>query len=224
MSRQEFAPEPQEQEGRQGWQEQSAQSWDRAEIYPYKPYHWSTRSKTGDMLKNEHPSTYEGSIPPYSYRAQESASHREQPTRVQPTEKQQRERGQRRQRFSPDGDAFEHGYRPYKNNTVESQVPPWARPQRHNRHVLRWIVLIVLGIVLIKFAVAALAVLAAVIGLTIFALLLPILIIVGIVVAFAILALFVLAALGIPIGIIGYGWFRSRRRRAGPRWGGPWRH
>ena len=41
-----------------------------------QPYYWSTRpkAKTGDVPKNEHPSTYEESIPPYSYRAQESAS------------------------------------------------------------------------------------------------------------------------------------------------------
>src|SRR5947209_14741049 len=42
-----------------------------------QPYYWSSRpkAKTGDVPKNEHPSTYEGAIPPYSYRAQEDISY-----------------------------------------------------------------------------------------------------------------------------------------------------
>jgi hypothetical protein len=108
--------------------------------------------KNGNILKEEHPSTFEASIPAYSYRAQDAAAQRsyDTATTAHPHETDERARRSRRRRFSPDGDALENGYRPYQQR-MQYQAPSWARPQRHNRpHTLRWIVLIVLGIILIK--------------------------------------------------------------------------
>ena len=108
--------------------------------------------KKGNILKEEHPSTFEASIPAYSYRAQDAVSQRsyDPANTAHPHETDARARRYRRRRFSPDGDALENGYRPYQQR-MYYQAPSWARPQRHNGpHVLRWIVLITLGIVLIK--------------------------------------------------------------------------
>ena len=200
MSQQEFVPEP---------QGQSEQSSEHEEIYT-QPYYWSTKPKSGGILKDEHPSTFEESIPPYSYPAQDSTRYRQQRDNVVDSEPAQKQR--QRQQFSPDGDAFEQGYRPYTQYNRWQQVPPWAQPQRHQgRHVLRWIVLIVLGLALLKPLLVLVGILlAGVIGIALFAILLPILIALMIAIIVAMIALVVMTALGIPIG-------RGRRRWGGPR-------
>src|SRR5947209_19644524 len=85
-----------------------------------QPYYWSTRpkAKTGDVPKNEHPSTYEESIPPYSYRAQESASY------TSPQGNPAYRADARQQRS---GGAFGQSDRPYAAYTMQWQVPSWAR-------------------------------------------------------------------------------------------------
>jgi hypothetical protein len=118
------------------------------EIYrqPYKA------PKSGNILKEEHPSTFEASIPSYSYRSQDAFSQYsyDPANTAHLHETDARARRARRRRFSPDGDALENGYRPYQQR-MQYQVPPWARPQRSNGpRVLRWIVLITLGILLLK--------------------------------------------------------------------------
>lgn len=191
----------------------------------YKPYYWSSTplnsksNKTGDMPKNEHPSTFEETIPPYSYPAQGMAIPPSQTYTASGKQTgQAQQRHAKRQQFSPDGDAFEYGYRPYQNrasyNYAAQQVPPWARPQRHNGSGLRWLVLIVLGAVflhpLLWLVGHLLAALGILIGVTIFALLLP-LIFVLVLAGFA--AMFVLGTLS----VLGFG-ARRRRYRGGPWW------
>ena len=194
MSQQEFAHEP---------QGQSEQSSEREEIYA-QPYYWSTKPKSGGILKDEHPSTFEESIPPYSYPAQDSAGYRQQRDNIVDSEPAQKQRQQ--QQFSPDGDAFEQGYRPYAQYNRWRQVPPWAQPQRHQgRRILRVIVLIILGLILIKPLLALIGILlVGAVGIALFAILIALL------VAFivAVVALVVMTALGIPIG-------RGRRRWRG---------
>ena len=136
MSQQEFAPQ---------------QSAGDEEIYT-QPYKASQRNSS--ELKEEHPSTFEESIPPHSYRAQDSASQRsyDPAYTAHPHETDMRARRSRRWRFSPDGDALENGYRPYQQRQrMYYQPPMWARPQQHSGlRLLRWLALVVLAILLIK--------------------------------------------------------------------------
>ncbi len=136
---------PEQQEG-----SERPASYGDEEIYrqPYKA------PKGGNAPKDEHPSTFEASNPPYSYRAQDATSQRsyDPAYSAHPHETNERARQYRRRRFSPAGDALENGYRPYQQRQrMYYQVPIWARPQRHKGpRVLRWLVLIILGIILIK--------------------------------------------------------------------------
>ncbi len=190
----------------------------------YKPYYWSSTpengksGKTGDIPKNEHPSTFEDTIPPYSYPAQ-VAPQPQAYTEASKQARQTRQQHTKRQQFSPDGDAFEYGYRPYQNRAsydyAAQQVPHWARPQQHNGRGLRWLVFIILGIVFLQPVLwlvgHLLAVLGILIGVTIFALLLPI---IFVLVLAGFIAIFVFGALS-ALGIGG------RRRGQGYR-RGPW--
>jgi hypothetical protein len=139
VSQQQLVPEPQD-ESTNGSQENEA-----LHQHLYKP-------RNSNMPKDEHPSTFEETIPPYSYRAQDRAAQNQADAAHSAHfhETNARVRQARRQRFSPDGDALENGYRPYQQQQY-SQVPPWARPQQQrNSHALRWFIIIVMAIVLIK--------------------------------------------------------------------------
>src|SRR5690348_1042714 len=76
MNQQEFMPEPQR--GRQQQEERSAQSYE-AESYSQPGYSQSGYSqlynarRTSDMPKHEQAASFEDVVPPYSYRAQDTA-------------------------------------------------------------------------------------------------------------------------------------------------------
>jgi hypothetical protein len=199
MSQQELVPEP-----------QSGQSQDHDEQHTW-PWQRPKKRQHSDLLKEEHPSTFEESIPPHGYQAQDGAAY---PQRAAPVERA--ESMHRRQQFSPDGDAFEYGYRPYRQQAPAQQVPPWARPQRHRgRGIVFWIAAIALALILVKALPLLLALIAGLIGLVAFAILLPIFIILVILAVLAIIAMVVLLVLGVPV----FGWLisRSNRRRGRPR-------
>lgn len=187
MSQQELVPEPQD--------GSTTAAQENEEIYqrPYK----AGRARNA-MPKEEHPSTFEETIPPYSYRAQDRVTQNtpDPAHGAHFHETNARERQSRRRRFSPDGDSLENGYRPYQQQQ-SSQVPSWARPQpQKHSHFLRWLVLIVLAIVLIKpFLVLIGALFLA--GLTVLAF---IILIPFIILGVFLLAAFVLAILGIVMG------------------------
>jgi hypothetical protein len=201
MSQQELVPEP---------QNGQSQDYDEQHIQPRQR---PKKRRDSDLLKEEHPSTFESSIPPYSYQAQDEATYTQ---RRAPVERA--ERARRRQQFSPDGDAFEYGYCPYRQYTQAQQVPPWARPQRHrSRGIVFWIVLIALALVLVKALPLLIALIVGVIGLVAFAILLPVFIILIVLALLAIIAMVVLIPLGVPL----FSWFfsRSYRRQGRPgRW------
>ena len=189
MSQQQLVPEPQDGSMR------VAQENEEIYQHPYK----SARVRNA-MPKEEHPSTFEETIPPFSYRAQDRVTQNTpDPARgAHFHETNARERQSRRRRFSPDGDALENGYRPYQQQQRMSyQVPPWARPQqqRHS-HFLRWFVLVVVAIVLIKPLLVLIGGLFLA-GLTVlaFIILIP-LIVLGVL----LLAAVVLAILGLVLG------------------------
>ncbi len=185
MSQQEFVP-----------QEGSERLGGDVEIY--QQFHKAPRG--GNVPKEEHPSTFEASIPAYSYHAQDAASQRshDPASMAHPHEIDERARRYRRRRFSPDGDALENGYRPYEQSQrMQYSAPSWARPQRHNgHHLLRWIVLITLGIILLKPLVILLGVLFLT-GLSMLALIILIpLIVIGVV----LIGAFAIAMLGLLLG------------------------
>jgi hypothetical protein len=167
-------------------------------------YYWSTRPKarTGDAPKNEHPSTYEESIPPYSYRAQESVSD------PLDQEASVNRANARVHRAESARDAFGQSYRPYTAYTMQWQVPPWARPQYNNGNGLRTAVFVVLGLLLFApllkllfFLVAGIGIL---LGITVLAIaFIPIII--------AFLAMLAVIALMV-LGLFGIRPWRFRRR------------
>jgi hypothetical protein len=190
MSQQQLVPEPQD----------GSEHGGNEEIY--QQYYKVAKSKSGGVPKDEHPSTFEASIPPYSYRAQDTATHAynsaDPAYTAHPHEIDARARQYRRQRFSPDGDALENGYRPYQQQQrMQYQVPSWARPQQHNGpHVLRWLVLIVLGIVFIKLVLVLIGALFLVgLGVLAFIILIPLIVIGALLVAGVVLGI-----LGIVLG------------------------
>ena len=169
-----------------------------------QPYYWSTRpkAKTGDIPKNEHPSTYEESIPPYSYRAQESASSSSRQEHPAYRAKVHQRRSEAA------GGVFEQGYRPYTAYNMQWQVRSWARPQYNNGNGLRTAVFVVLGLLLIvpilKFMFFLVAGIGILLGIAVLAIaLIPIII--------ALLAVFVVSAL-LVLGLFGIRPWRFRRR------------
>ncbi len=172
----------------------------------------SNKAKTSEMPKNDHPATFEQSIPPYAYPAQDGVNARAQWSEGEPqaTNRQQARQTQRgNQRFSPDGDALEHGYRPYRqyNYNGGHGVPLWARPRRGiGSKPVRLLVLILLGAALFHALPAIIAVVLTLLGVIALAIFLPFIIIFAAVAALAVLALIVLKALGIPLGRKRWGW------------------
>ena len=189
----------QEQEFTSASEDASEQAQDNEQTYTQHPYHRSTKHRAGDRPKDEHPATFENSIPPYSYQTQEYGS------------------AQQAEQTANPGAAEQERPRQDRSNTRYNaywQVPSWARPQQQKGNkVLRWIVLIILAVVLIKPIIVLITIILGAIGLVIgvalLAILLPILIILGILLAFVAMVLIFLAMLGVPIR---RGRFRIRSR------------
>ncbi|HLG78066.1 MAG TPA: hypothetical protein VKX46_16745 [Ktedonobacteraceae bacterium] len=190
MSQQEFAPQS------QGGDKQSLHTDTNSYAQPrFK----APRRRSGAMPKSDHPSTYGDPPPAYSYHAQTNASSAQQPTsRVTGS---RREQASRMRNYSPDGDAFETGYRPWR-----SSVPSWTRSGNRKRGVQS--MLIVFGILcaialllplLLQLFLIMLGILAMIV-------LFPLLMIMALVVAFVVLRI-----LGVPIA-------RRRFRRGYWRW------
>jgi hypothetical protein len=179
---------------------------DEAEIAIRRPR--SNQNKTGDVTKSEHPSTYEEEVPPYSYPAQDRPSAGTTDRTSEETEgRYTNKRANQQQRFGPDGDAMENGYRPW-------QGPPWTRSQTRRKYpIVRLVVAIILIIGIIKLLPIIMAVVLALFGIGFFFLILPLFIVLIFVVAFGVLVLFVLSRMGIPVT-------RTFRRQ---RWNSNWR-
>ncbi len=191
MSQQEFVPESQAQ------QSQREHALNDDEVYhPQYPYNWSPNNASAP--RDEPPSSYDEPMIQRGYQAQDDAAG----TKRQAWAPHERSAPQG-QRFSPDGDAYEQGYRSY------NVVPPWARVQPQKKNVPRLVLLIVLGLILIKPILVLftflLVAIASIVGLTFLAIVLPLIVVVGIVT----ILLFILRVAF---------WQNSRRYRR-PPWG-----
>jgi hypothetical protein len=193
MSQQEFFPSS---------QSSKADELGDAEIAIQRPRSWSNRDKTGDITKNEHPSAYEEELPPYSYPAQDrrSASKESEGSGSRNTHRENTQ-----QRFSADGDAMEHGYRPW-------QASSWAQARRRPR-IVRWVMAVLLIVLMIKLIPLVATIVLTLLGIGLFLVVLPILIVLAFVAVFGGLVLFILHRMGIPVGRL----FRPRR------WNNNWR-
>ncbi len=120
------------------------------------------KKRTGAMPKYEHPSTYDEGIPPYSYQAQDTARAQQEQQARQET-RETRESRTRQQGFSPDGDRFETGYRPYQN-MWQRQAPSWARSQVRARGLGRTIFLVIIALLLLPIMLKVLLLLLGILA------------------------------------------------------------
>jgi Flp pilus assembly protein TadB len=158
--------------------------------------------KRDNGLKEEHPSTFEDTVPPYVYRAQDSLNASSS------------EETQARQRLSntatSDRDHRSHARNQQQQQTRVHQRMKSTRPGSGQRTspwqnpILRWAILILLVFALIHILPFVVMVVLSILGVLAVALLLPFFIVLGLVAAVVIVVLVVLAMLGIPIS--------SRRR------------
>lgn len=176
MNQQEFAPES------KGHGQQS-QDRERASTY-YR--------EASNRPKEEHPSTFEDTVPPYVYRAQDSYQS------PSPRETQTR---QRRKNDSTSGRAN----RFYSSNQQQQQQPRvyqrmrGNRPQRGKNAVIHWVLIILFTLALLHILPFIGVVILSALGILAVALLLPIFILLGLIAAVVIVVLIVLAMLGVPI-------------------------
>ena len=187
MSQQEFVPRSQDQQsdGQEG-RATSAQPLqnDEDEIYqPQYPYHWSGKLNKEGGPRDEPPSSYAEPTMQRGYQAQDYASSAQQNSAANSTSQQwsgNRGQGARRQ-FGPDGDAFEKGYRPYNSSGQGGQgqwnVPPWARPQPRRRGSMGWLFIIIFLFFMIRPIFALFGLVLAGVGVAIFGIVLPIILI-----------------------------------------------
>jgi hypothetical protein len=190
-----------------------------AEVYrPQHPYSWSPKPGKKATPRDEPPSSYHEPMIQRDYQggyvAQDAVPAEPPPAPVgAQAGLQTQSQARQRRRFSPDGDAFEQGYRPYNMRRPGPFVPPWARPQRNNMSPMSKVMLfIVLGVL---FAMPLLGIILSIIGLLLGAFIFIIVIVpfvlIALSVVFVIVAL-ILRAAGVPIG-------RGRRRHfSGRRW------
>ncbi len=142
MSQQEFEP------GLQS--KQDSLNEDDEIQYPQYPYSWSGKPHQEGVPRDEPPSSYDTTMMQEGYQVQSSGN-------PNATDSSQSKAEGRYEYVAPEGDAdaYEQGYRPYNtyNATRSGQsVPPWARPQPHQRNPMRlgFILLILIGIGLLN--------------------------------------------------------------------------
>lgn len=166
MSQQEFVPR----EGGQARKESEG-------TYPSKQQAaYQSKKRSGDMPKNDHPSTFESFIPPYGYSAQDARARAQARGAAQQSYQTKQEQVRQRRGFSPDGDALENGYHP-ERQTHTRQVPPWARPQQNGKSVVGLFIGLALLIIFIKPIITLVGFLfAALAGIAFIALFIPLLI------------------------------------------------
>jgi hypothetical protein len=104
------------------------------------------KDRRHQVPKSEHPSTYDTSIPPLSYHAQDavqaSSSHLGTEKSTAQNNRQSANAGN-----TSDIDAFETTYCPYSQYTGRWQVPPWAKPQQNNAGTLQILLLLLIAII-----------------------------------------------------------------------------
>ena len=211
MSQQELMPEPQSSKSSQKLHQ--AQSQDRqscTETYA-QPYSKRQRSRTSDLPKTDHPSTFEDSLPPYSYPAQDQTIFMQQPSPEQNAQRQQQEQNRE---CDPAREIPTNAYQSYSQYNGQQQTPSWAQSQEHTINSSKWIGTLLLVLVLL----VSIPVLCS-IG-TIFVPILLLFYLFPIIIAFSPIALFVLIPLFRVLGSANHDnrWIRRQRARYDHSW------
>lgn len=144
MSQQELMPEPQSSRSSQEsymTQSQDRQSWLDAEINE-QISNRPRRSNITDLPKSDHPATFEDSLPPYSYPAQNQPMVTQRSTTEQSNQWQQ-------QAQPPYTRTAWGTYQPYNQYNPQQQVPRWNQPQDSSMGTSRWIGLVLLALILL---------------------------------------------------------------------------
>jgi hypothetical protein len=155
--------------------------------------------KSGNGPKEEHPSTFEDTVPPYVYRAQNSrhSSSQEETqtrqTRQSLTDDAASGRGNRSNTWNQQQQARMHQRMRGARPGSDSKSRYWKNP------IVRWAILILFVLALLHILPFVAMVILSVLGVLAVALLLPIFILLGLVAAVVIMVLVVLALLGVPI-------------------------
>ena len=108
---------------------------DREQSTLASPWLIQGKGRTHEGPKSEHPSTYDESIPPLSYHAQDQ---------VQTSSSSSPQAGASpgaTHKTSPQANAPKMAHRPYSQYTGSWQVPSWARPQQNNAGTIWFYVL-----------------------------------------------------------------------------------
>jgi hypothetical protein len=147
MSQQELMPEPQSSQLSQ--ESYEAQSQDRQPLSGTRinaqPYSWPRQPRDNNLPKSDHPSTFEDSLPPYSYPAQDQAMSTQQPNSKQNVQWQQQVQTAD---INTSRSTFKGAYQSYSQYKVQYQAPWWARAQEKPMDTSRWIGLLVLVVIL----------------------------------------------------------------------------
>lgn len=112
-------------DGEQGWEQISGRDQPVLPLQPPSPWQIQGKGGTYEGPKSEHPSTYDESVPPLSYRAQD---YRQASSSSSPNNEASAGVG-----GSPRvGAGAKVGGGPRVRFSSTSTVPPWARPQQNN--------------------------------------------------------------------------------------------
>jgi hypothetical protein len=115
---------------------------DKAQSGLVSPWPIQSKRRKHEGPKSEHPSTYDESIPPLSYHAQD---HRQAASSSSPKAEASPEATQK---TSSDGAIPKMAHRPYSQYTGGWQVPSWARQQQNNSKTIPPLVWFIIGIIL----------------------------------------------------------------------------
>jgi hypothetical protein len=141
-------PEPQQQA-----QKSRQHSSDDYAQKSYRP----GKHQASSMPKSEHPSTYDDSIPSYSYHAQDGTTFT-QPTRAESTGQQEQSSQRRSSNFA--GTSFENNSRPYSQYKTQQQTPLWVWPRFKGRNIVKVLLLLTLAGILLTAVVTVIFILA----------------------------------------------------------------
>jgi len=106
------------------------------------------KGRTHEGPKSEHPSTYDESIPPLTYRAQDYGQASSSPSQNVEASLRTGDSPVPTDRTSPEVNAPKMAQRPYSQYAGSWQVPSWARPQQNNSKTLRFLVWLIIILML----------------------------------------------------------------------------
>ena len=145
MSQQELMPEPQSSKSSQ--ELYKAQSQGRqSSTKTYAQSYSKPQQSRGDLPKTDHPSTFEDSLPPYSYPAQDQIMFMQQPSQEQNTQWQRQEQTHE---YEAARETPTNAYQSYSQYNGQQQTQLRVQSQEHTVDSSKWIGTLLLVLVLL---------------------------------------------------------------------------